>query len=80
MEEIMTDIKAKIEKAAAKIMKDRNLRKKFETNPAAVIEELIEVDLPDEIVNQILVGIRAKLAQDKLGCMLSGLGDLFSKR
>ena len=76
----MTEIKAKIESAAAKLMKDKNLRKQFDTNPAAVIEELIGVDLPDEMVNQIVAGIRAKLAKDKLGCMLSGLGEIFSKR
>ena len=74
------EIKAKIEQAVAKLMKDKNLRKKFDTNPTAVIEEIIGVDLPDEIVNQIVAGIRAKLAQDKLGIMLSGLGDIFSKK
>ena len=74
------EIKAKIEQAVAKLMKDKNLRKKFDTNPTAVIEEIIGVDLPDEIVDQIIAGIRAKLAQDKLGIMLSGLGDIFSKK
>ena len=37
----------------------------------------------DEVVsgmNQIVAGIRVKLSHDKLGCMLSGLGDLFSKK
>ena len=76
----MTNLKANIEKAAAKVMKDKNLRKQFDTNPVAVIEELIGVDLPDEIVNQLVAGIRAKLAKDKLGCMLSGLGELLSKK
>ena len=74
------EIKAKIEQVVAKLMKDKNLRKKFDTNPTAVIEEIIGVDLPDEIVDQIIAGIRAKLAQDKLGIMLSGLGDIFSKK
>ena len=74
------EIKAKIEQAVAKLMKDKNLRKKFDTNPTAVIEEIIGVDLPDEIVDQIIAGIRAKLAQDKLGIMLSGLGDIFSRK
>ena len=74
------EIKATIEKAAAKVMKDKTLRKKFDTNPTEVLEELLDVDLPDEIVNQIIAGIRAKLATDKLGCMLSGLGEIFSKR
>ena len=74
------DIKAKIQQAAAKLMKDKTLRRKFDTEPVAVIEEIIGVDLPDEIVNQIIAGVRAKLATDKLGCMLSGLGDIFSKK
>lgn len=74
------EIKAKIEQVVAKLMKDKSLRKKFDTNPTAVIEEIIGVDLPDEIVDQIIAGIRAKLAQDKLGIMLSGLGDIFSKK
>ena len=74
------DIKGKIQQAAAALMKDKNLRKQFDTNPTAVIEELIGVDLPDEIVNQIIAGVRAKLASDKLGCMLSGLGEIFSKK
>ena len=76
----LNEIKGNIEKAAVKIMKDKNLRKQFDTNPVAVIEELIGVDLPDEIVNQLVAGIRAKLAKDKLGCMLSGLGELLSKK
>lgn len=75
----MKQMQAKIQMVAAKLAKDRNLRKKFDTNPTAVIEELVGVDLPDEIVNQLVAGIRAKLAQNKLGCMLSGLGDLLSK-
>ena len=74
------DIKGKIQQAAAALMKDKNLRKQFDTNPTAVIEELVGVDLPDEIVNQIIAGVRAKLASDKLGCMLSGLGEIFSKK
>ena len=74
------EIKGKIETVAANLNKNKELRKQFDTNPTAVIEEIIGVDLPDEIVNQIVAGIRAKLAQDKLGCMLSGLGQILSKK
>ena len=76
----MTNVKEAIEKAANKLLTDKNLRKKFDTNPVAVIEELIGVDLPDDIVNQLIAGIRVKLSQEKLGDMLSGLGGIFGKR
>ena len=73
------DIKATIEKAVKKLMSDKNLMAKFDKNPASVIEEVIGVDLPDEIVNQIVSGIKVKLAATKVGNALEGLGKLFGK-
>ena len=73
------DIKAKIEQAVKKLTSDKNLLAKFEKNPASVIEELIGVDLPDDQVNQIIEGIKAKLTLDKVGNALGGLGKLFGK-
>ena len=67
------DIKAKIEQAAKKLMSDKNLLEKFEKNPASVIEELIGVDLPDDQVNQLVEGIKAKIKLDKIGGALGGL-------
>ena len=73
------DIKAKIEQAVKKLLSDKNLMAKFEKNPASVIEELIGVDLPDDMVNQIVEGIKAKIKLDQLGNALGGLGGLFKK-
>ena len=73
------DIKAMIENAVKKLMSDKNLMAKFDKNPASVIEEIIGVDLPDEIVNQIVSGIKVKLAATKVGNALEGLGKLFGK-
>lgn len=70
------DIKAKIEEAVKKLTSDKDLKAKFDKNPASVIEELIGVDLPDEQINQIVEGIKAKLKLDNLG---SALGGLFKK-
>ena len=70
------DIKAKIEQVVSKLMSDKNLRSKFNTNPVAVIEELIGVDLPDNLVNQLIDGVKAKLTLDKVGDVLGGLGKL----
>ena len=73
------DIKAKIEQVAKKLLSDKDLMKKFEKNPVKVIEELTGVDLPDDLVNQLIDGIKAKIAVDKVGDALQGLGKLFGK-
>ena len=74
------DIKAKIEEVVKKLTSDKTLLAKFETNPVSVIEELVGIDLPDDQVNQLIDGVKAKLQLDKLGGMLGGLGGLFGKK
>ena len=69
----------KIEKAVKKLLSDKNLMAKFERNPVSVIEQLIGVDLPDQQVNQLIEGIKAKIKLDQVGDMLGGIGKLFGK-
>ena len=73
------DIKAKIEEIVKKLMSDKNLMAKFDRNPAAVIEELIGIDLPNDQVNQLISGIKAKIKLDQVGDVLGGIGKLFNK-
>ena len=73
------DIKAKIEEIVKKLMNDKNLMTKFERNPVSVIEELVGIDLPDQQVNQLIEGIRAKIKLDQVGDVLGGIGKLFGK-
>ena len=74
------DIKAKIEQVVKKLLSDKDLLNKFNRNPAAVIEELVGVDLPDDLVNQIIDGVKAKISLDKVGDALNMLGGLFGKK
>ena len=73
------DIKEKIETAVKKLKENPALLKKFDKEPVKVIEELIGMDLPDDLVNQLIDGIKAKLAAEKVGDALQGLGKLFGK-
>ena len=73
------DIKAKIEEIVKKLAADKTLMARFERNPASVIEEYIGVDLPDDQVNQLVEGIKAKMKLDQVGDMLGGIGKLFCK-
>ena len=74
------DIKEKIEGIVKKLLSDKNLLEKFEKNPAKVIEDLLEVDLPDELVNQIVEGVKTKISLEKVGNALGALSGLFGKK
>ena len=77
------DIKEKIESIVKKLLSDKNLKEKFDKNPAKVIEDLLGVDLPDDLINQIVDGVKAKISIEKVGDALEalgGLGSLFGKK
>ena len=74
------DIKEKIEAVAKKLLSDKKLMEKFEKNPVKVIEELLGVDLPDNLVNNIIDGVKAKINLDKVGDTLETLSGLFGKK
>lgn len=67
------DLMKKVEELVKKITSDKELRAKFDKNPAAVIEQLVGVDLPDEQVNQLVDAIRAKITAESVGNLLGGL-------
>ena len=74
------DIKEKIEELVAKIQKNPALLKKFNTEPVKVVEELVGIDLPDELIEKVVDGIKAKLTMDKVGDALGALGSMFGKK
>ena len=74
------DINAKIEELAAKIKSDKELQEKFHEEPVAAVEELLGVDLPEEQIEKLVDGIKAKVQLDSLGDALSSLGGIFGKK
>ena len=74
------DIKAKIEELVEKIKKNPDMLKKFNSEPVKVVEELVGIDLPDEIIEKVVDGVKAKLTADKVGDALGALGGLFGKK
>ena len=71
------DIKAKIEELVAKIKSDDGLMKKFKDDPIKAVEGLIGIDLPDDQVEKIVDGIKAKISFDDLGDKLGDIGGKF---
>ena len=73
-------MKEKIEKVVKKLLSDKALMEKFEKNPVAVIEEYIGVDLPDDMVNEAVAAIKAKIKLEQVGDAISGIAGLFGKK
>ncbi len=71
------NIKEKIEELVEKIKRDKDLLKKFQSDPVKTIEELVGMDLPDDQIEKLAEGIKAKISLDKLG---GALGGLFGKK
>ena len=44
------------------------------------MEELVGIDLPDELIEKVVDGVKAKIAMDKVSDALGALGGLFGKK
>ena len=71
------DIKAKITELVEKIKTDKALQAQFQQNPIKAVESLLGVDLPDDMIEKIVDGVKAKLTADKLSGGLDALKKLF---
>ncbi len=71
------DIKEKITEAVEKIAKDKELQKQFKDEPVKALEKVLGVDLPDDIMEQVVQGVKAKLTADKLSDAADVLKKLF---
>ncbi len=60
------DIKEQISKLVEKVTEDDTIKNLFSKEPVKAVEKVIGVDLPDDIVNQIIQGVKAKVSVDKV--------------
>lgn len=69
------NIKEIISEAVEKIMKDEKLQKQFMEEPTKALETLLNVDLPDELIEKVIDGIKAKITVEKLSDTTDKLSD-----
>lgn len=74
---IEMDIRAKIDEIVNKVKSDPDIAAKFQKDPIKTVEGIIGVDLPDDVIKQIVDGVKAKVNVDGLKEKLGGLGGLF---
>lgn len=75
--EYKMDIKEKIEDIVKKIKKDPDIKKDFEKDPVKTIEKLLDVDLPDGVVEKIIDGVKAKMTKDNISDMADKIKKIF---
>ena len=66
-----------IKDTVEKITKDENFMKEFKSNPIKAVEKVIGKDLPDDAVEKIVDGVKAKMSADKAGDLLGSIKKLF---
>ena len=71
------DIKEQIEKIAEKLQKDKALQAQFHKDPVKAVEKLLGVDLPDDVIEKVVAGVKAKLSLNDLSSAVDALKKLF---
>ena len=71
------DIKEQIGKLAERVMQNDELKEQFQKEPIKAVEKVLGVDLPDDVVEQIIQGVKAKISVDQVADVLGGLKKLF---
>ena len=75
----MENIKELIEKVVDAIKDNDKIKEQFEKEPVKVIEKFLGVDLPDDIVEKVIEGVKAKITLDQVADVADALKGLFKK-
>ena len=67
------DIKEQIESIVEKLQKDKALQAQFKKDPVKAVEKLLGVDLPDDMVEKVVAGVKAKLSLDDVSVIVGNL-------
>ena len=68
-------MKEKIESIVSKVQNDPSFKEKFTKEPIKAVEEILGIDLPDDEINKIIEGVKAKIATTNIADKLKGLFD-----
>ena len=73
------NVKEQITKAVEKISGDKKLQEQFKTEPVKALESVLGVDLPDEVIEQVIDGVKAKLTVDKASDVFDSIKGFLKK-
>lgn len=73
------DIKEKINELVEQLTKNPSLMKQFEEEPVKAVEQVLGVDLPDDIIEKIISGVKAKITAENVSKAADTLKGIFHK-
>ncbi len=71
------DIKEQINKLVEAVTKDDSVKEQFAKDPVKAVEKVLGVDLPDDVVNKVIDGVKGKVTLDKVSDIAGSLKKLF---
>ena len=74
------DLKKMIDQVVEFIGSNKDIKEQFDKEPVKVLEKVLGVDLPDNIVEPIIEGVKAKITVDAIGDVADALKGLFVKK
>jgi len=74
------DLKKMIDQVVDFIGSNKDIKAQFEKEPVKVLEKVLGIDLPDNVIEPIIDGVKAKLTVDAIGDVADALKGLFGKK
>ncbi len=71
------DVKAKIEEIVGKLKDNEKLKESFKADPVKTVEDLLGVDLPDDVMQNIVAGVKGKMSFDSISGAIGSIKKLF---
>lgn len=71
------DIKEKINEVVEKVTKDKEFQEKFQKDPVKAVESVLGVDLPDDLVEKIVDGVKGKITAEKVSDVVDSFKKMF---
>ncbi len=71
------DIQAKVTEVIDKIKNEPDFAAKFKSDPVKALESILGVDLPEDQLNGIIDGVKAKVSLDQAGDLMNKVKNFF---
>ena len=71
------DAKELIGQLVKQIAENDELQKQFKTDPVKAVEKVLGMDLPDDLVEKVIAGVKAKMTADNIADAAAFLKKLF---